>query len=119
MGQRRSCRSYGKESWDRYEVYEEVREEEAQGYQILSSRWVIIIKEVQNKESYKARLVARGCKEEIVAESPTVMRDTLNITKTIVGIKNFEIYSIDIKKAFLKDDKLERTVNSSRNSMET
>ena len=103
-----------KESWDRYEVYEEVREEEAQGHQILSSRWVIVIKEVQNKEFYKARLVARGCeeenKDEIVAESPTVMRDTLNIIKTIVGIKNFEIYSIDIKNAFLQGDELERVV---------
>lgn len=38
------------------------------------------------------------------------MRDTLNIIKTIVGIKNFEIYSIDIKNAFLQGDELERVV---------
>ena len=38
------------------------------------------------------------------------MRDTLNIIKTIVGIKNYEIYSLDIKNAFLQGDKSERDV---------
>ena len=103
-----------KESWDRYNVYEEVKEEEAQGHNILSSRWVVVIKELEGKEYYKARLVVRGCeeenREEIVAESPTVMRDTLNIIKTVVGIRNFELFSIDIKNAFLQGSELERKV---------
>ena len=38
------------------------------------------------------------------------MRDTLNVIKTVVGIKNFELYSIFINKAFLQGDSLERNV---------
>ena len=92
------------ESWDRYKVYEEVKEEEAQGYQVLSSRWVVVVKEVQGKEFCKARLVVRGCeddyKDQVVSEPPTVMRDTINLMQAVIGIKDFEIYSIDIKNAY-------------------
>ena len=52
--------------------------------------------------------MVRSCEEEngdeIVAESPTVLRDMLNIIKNIIGIKNFELHSLAIKNAFLQEE---------------
>ena len=88
-----------------YKVYEEVND---QGQDILTTRWVMTMK--QGKP--KARLVVRGFEEEEVVQndSPTVTRGAMRILFTIAASMPWLIKTTDIRSAFLQGNDLKRTV---------
>ena len=79
-----------------------------------SLRWVLISKESPEGYIPKARLVARGFKEDclqnIDKESPTCSKDSLRTLFTVAAQNDWCLKSIDIKTAFLQGNLLNRDV---------
>ena len=94
-----------------HDVYEEVDDV---GQECISSRWVITEKvdEVSQSVTVKARLCARGFEEEqnFRTDSPTCSRESVRILLGTLASKQWELSSIDITRAFLQGEAIERTV---------
>ena len=88
-----------------YGVYQEV---EDGGFETLSTRWVMTIKEGEPR----ARLVVRGFEEEEIVQkdSPTVSKSAMRVLFVVAASKSWEIKTTDIKSAFLQGKELDRTV---------
>ena len=94
-----------------FDTFEEVDDN---GQFVIKTRWVFTENDESKGYKLKARLCMRGDKEENVAniraDSPTAHKDTLNLALSIAANKNFEIFSGDIKSAFLQGKSLDRKV---------
>ena len=64
------------------------------------------------KESFKARLVARGFQENTKpqSDSPTAMRESFKLFLAITANSSFQMRAIDIRAAFLQAEPLKREV---------
>ena len=68
---------------------------------------------VNEKKVVKARLVARGFKEDsgdLCTDSPTCSKQSMHLVFLTAASNKWEIKSPNIKAAFLKGDKIERDV---------
>ena len=79
---------------------------------IIPSTWNVVLKDVNDKESVKARLCARGDKEVGVAksDSPTVTRQALRLLLTMAASRKQKGFSLDFKGAYLQGQLLDREV---------
>ena len=95
----------------KHNVYDE---SEDVGQRLISVRWVITQKFKNNKMIYKARLVARGFKEENLnntrKDSPTCCKDNFHLVLSIIVSNSWIIHSLDIKSTFLQGQKIDRDV---------
>lgn len=96
-------------NWHDFNVYTEVQN---QGQKTISTTWVITEKVKNNQKVVKARLVARGFEEDLAinVDSPTASKSTMRVFFAIVGMKQWECKTIDIKAAFLQGHKITRDV---------
>ena len=95
-----------------FDAFEEVNDD---GQFVIRTRWVFTVPDDQSKGyNLKARLCMRGDKEQnienIRADSPTAHKDSLKLALSIAANENFEIFSGDIKSAFLQGKSLDRKV---------
>ena len=84
----------------KWKNYEEIPNE---GQKIISCRWVCTEKPTDNGTVIKARLVARGFKEEsyiLRKDSPTCSKKSLRLVFTIISSNHWEVNSLDIQSAF-------------------
>ena len=79
---------------------------------IIPSTWNVVLKDVNNSESVKARLCARGDREagSVRTDSPTVSRQSLRLLLSIAASKGFKIHSLDFTGAFLQGQPIDREV---------
>ena len=97
-------------TWKLENVYEEVPDE---GQSCISVRWVIGEKEGPDKSLVmKARLCARGFEEsqEFRTDSPTCRRESVRIVLSVIASNKWNLNSIDIKRAFLQGNDIDRQV---------
>ena len=98
------------EKWREENVFQEVEEV---GQEKISTTWVVTEKLKDGKTVIKARLVARGYEEDkndIRADSPTCMKDSVRMMLGITAGKGWKIRSLDVKAAFLQGKMIEREV---------
>ena len=97
------------EQWKSRNVYTEINDD---GQECVSLRWVIKSKTIDNKPGIKARLCARGFKEEqnFQTDSPTCSREGLRSMFSPIASKKWPINAIDVKGAFLQGKDLERYI---------
>lgn len=99
------------QSWVENKVYTQVPD---QGQCKISTRWVYTNKNVNGKQIYKARLVARGFQERdagnIRNDSPTCSKESLRIALAIMASNHWVCKSMDIKTAFLQSKELDRLI---------
>lgn len=90
-------------------MFEEIQDT---GQDRISVRWVLKEKFIENKRSYKARLVARGFEEvdESRSDSPTCSKDSIRIVLTVAASNEWDCESMDIKAAFLQSKPMSRIV---------
>ena len=97
-------------NWRANNVYEEVNDE---GQKAISTRWVITEKVKGGETICKARLVARGFEEEMAEwekDAPTCSAETLKFCLTIIKLKKWTSYTLDVKTAYLQGDEIKREV---------
>ena len=95
-----------------FDAFEEV---EDTGQFVIKTRWVYTEHSDDSKGyTLKARLCMMGDREKDVknirADSPTAHKDSLKLVLAIAANENFEIFSGDIKSAFLQAQSLQRNV---------
>lgn len=98
------------QSWRQNHVYEEV---EDVGQKAISTRWVVTEKVKGGEKICKARLVARGFEEEMAEwekDAPTCNAETLKFCLTVIKVKKWKSYSLDVKTAYLQGDEIQREV---------
>ena len=99
------------ENLETYGVFEEVEDE---GQETVGSRWVITRKEKTEgqKQRVKGRLAAKGFqeKESPQSDSPTMLRESMNMFFSVAANEDFEFRKIDIRAAFLQAKQLDREV---------
>lgn len=99
------------ENWKNNDVFEEVP---YNNQHTISTRWVITTKEKDSIIITKARLVARGFEDNREnyqnIDSPTCSRESLSLTLSILSMKGWKCWAIDIKTAFLQGNPLNRDV---------
>ena len=91
-------------------VYEEV---EDMGQKAISTRWVITEKVKGREMMCKVRLVARGFEEEMAEwgkDAPTCNAETLKFCLTVITLKKWTCYTLDVKTAYLQGNKIQREV---------
>ena len=89
-------------NWKAHNVYEEV---EDNGQQCISTRWVIIKRNIEGVPKIKSRLVARGYEEQninIRTDSPTCNKENICLLLAIISIEHWKVRSLDFKSAFLQ-----------------
>ena len=88
-----------------FDVFEEVDDH---GEMCISTKWVIVQKSIK----VKARLVARGFEEDLVAAvySPTVAKPCVRLVLAIAASQGWIIQSTDVKAAFLQGQLITRDV---------
>ena len=113
--------------WDHFGVHSSVNEVDVQGQVILDSTWVIGIKNKSNESVtdglnnaipyYKARLCAKGNKEEPAglesptrADSPTLGRESLRMALAIAATNSWSAQTIDLIQSYLQGRDMERNV---------
>lgn len=97
-------------NWRDNNVYEEVNDE---GQKAISTRWVITEKVKEGETICKARLVARGFEEEMPEwekDAPTCSAETLKFCLTVIKLKKWISYTLDVKTAYLQGDEIKREV---------
>ena len=96
-------------NWKSQQVYVE---QEDRGQRCLSVRWVLTPKMIDNVVSTKARLCARGLKEnqDFHTDSPTCSRIGIRFALTGISSFSWRLNSIDVKTAFLQGKEMEHTV---------
>ena len=98
------------QSWRENYVYEEV---EDGGQKAISTRWIVTEKVKEGNKICKARLVARGFEEEMAEwekDAPTCNAETLKFCLTVMKLKKWTCYSLDVKTAYLQGDEIQREV---------
>ena len=98
------------QSWRENNVYKEV---EDIGQKAISTRWIVTEKIKEGKKICKARLVARGFEEEMAEwekDAPTCNAETLKFCLTVMKLKKWTCYSLDVKTAYLQGDQIQREV---------
>ena len=98
------------EMFDKYEVYEEVKDE---GQQRLGTMWLLTEKIKDGETVVKARLNIRGDQEDtedMRTDSPTVRKGNIKIVLMIAAAKQWEIKTSDVSNAFLQSVPIEREV---------
>ena len=98
------------QSWRENNVYEEVDD---LGQKAISTRWIVTEKVKEGKKICKARLVARGFEEEMAEwekDAPTCNAETLKFCLTIMKLRKWTCYSLDVKTAYLQGDEIKREV---------
>ena len=100
------------EKWKKFHVYDEVSLDDFPNSEVLSARWVITEKQVNDSLEYKARLVIRGFQESDapVSDSPTAGKTVLRLCLVVGSSKSWKIESLDVYAAFLQSEKLNRTI---------
>ena len=95
------------ESWKLNDVYHPV---ENTGQQLMSLRWVLKPKVIENRQSMKARLVARGFEETVNfrTDSPTCLHSSVRVVLAIISSKKWTLKSLDYKTAFLQGNPISR-----------
>lgn len=86
----------------------------------MSCKWMLRIK---RNNVYKARLVARGFEQMpgidyLETYAPVIRTSSLRFVLAIIIQKNFQIYSFDVKTAFLNDDRQEINVPGVTNRLQ-
>ena len=116
-GQDRVLRAKQKEleTLKQFETFTEVDERSLttrQKEKILPATWSVVLKDVNDDESVKARLCARGDLEPGAprSDSPTVSRQSLRLLLSSAASKGEKIYSLDFKGAFVQGQQIEREV---------
>ena len=96
-------------SWIQRKVYNEV---ENTGQNIISTKWVINIKEIEGKPGVKARLVAKGYQdlETVRSDSPCITREGVRLVLAAIASQSWNIQSLDISTAFLQSKPISRNV---------
>ena len=98
-------------TWKLEKVYEEIPDD---GQSCVSVRWVVSEKEDPEggPAIMKARLCARGFEEsqEFRTDSPTCKRESVRIVLSAIASKQWNLKSIDIKRAFLQGNAIDRDV---------
>ncbi len=97
-------------TWKDEDVYDEIIDE---GQSCMSVRWVIGEKEGPDKTTVvKARLCARGFEEQqdFRTDSPTCKRESVRIVLSVIASNKWMLNSIDIKRAFLQGNAIDRVV---------
>ena len=76
--------------WKTFDVYDEV---EDLGQEKITGTWVVVKKEIDDKEGIKARWVAKGFQEEreIKADSPTVSKLGIRVLFAIAASKEWPL----------------------------
>ena len=79
---------------------------------IIPSTWSVVLKDVNNAESVKARLCARGDKEvqTVRTDSPTVGKASLRLILASAASLGEKLSSMDFKGAFLQGQPIDREV---------
>ena len=98
------------QSWRENNVFEEV---EDVGQKAISTRWIVTEKVKVGKKICKARLVARGFEEEMAEwekDAPTCNAETLKFCLTVMKLKKWTCYTLDVKTAYLQGDEIQREV---------
>ena len=98
------------QSWIENDVYEEV---EDVGQRAISTKWIVTEKIKGGEKLCKARLVARGFEEEMPEwekDAPTCSSETLKFCLSIVKLKKWNCYTLDVKTAYLQGDEIQREV---------
>ena len=98
------------DSWDKYAVYEEVKDE---GQVRLDTNWVLTCKVVKGVSVIKARLTIRGDQEDtsgIRKDSPTVRRGNIKVFAAVAAKEHWEIKASDVACAFLQGVAIDREV---------
>ena len=88
-------------------------EEEDNGQDCISVRWVVTEKFKQGKLITKARLVARGFEENTLSirkDSPTCSKEAVRLTISLATSYGWKINSVDVKAAYLQGDPINREV---------
>lgn len=98
-------------NWFDNNVYSEV---EDNNQHTISCRWVVETKKLDDLDITKARLCARGFEDEEGTkrrtDSPTCSKEALRITFSIMASSNWSCKSLDIKRAFLQGNTLDREI---------
>ena len=98
------------QSWRENSVFEEV---EDMGQKAISTRWIVTEKVKGGENICKARLVARGFEEEMEEwekDAPTCNAETLKFCLTVIKLKKWTCYTLDVKTAYLQGDEIQREV---------
>lgn len=98
------------QSWRENNVFEEVDDV---GQKAISTRWIVTEKVKGGEKICKARLVARGFEEEMAEwekDAPTCSAEMLKFCLTIIKLKKWICYTLDVKTAYLQGDEIEREV---------
>ena len=97
------------DNWQQFNVFERIP---YCGQKLMSTRWVITEKELEDKRTVKARLVVRGFEEEtpVQSDSPTVHKESLRLFLAAAATLGNDIHSIDIKAAFLQGQVIDRVI---------
>ena len=96
----------------RFQVYDEVKTEDAKDGEVVSSVWVVTEKEVKEQRITKARLCARGYEEtsDFRRDSPTASKVGLRILFSMAANEGWTVEGLDAKSAFLQGDSIDRVV---------
>ena len=98
------------QSWRENNVYVEV---EDVGQKAISTRWIVTEKIKKGEKICKARLVARGFEEEMAEwekDAPTCNAETLKFCLTVMKLKKWTSYTLDVKTAYLQGEEIQREV---------
>ena len=100
------------DDWAHFKVYEEVCRNEYPEGEILSCRWVTEEKQANEGIQYKARLVIRGFEEKNnpQSDSPIANKCVIRLFLAISNIRKFKLKALDVKRAFLQSNQIQRTV---------
>ena len=101
------------DTWKLEGVYDEVP---GDGQSCMSVRWVIGEKKGPDKSLVlKARLCACGFEEfqDFRTDSPTCKRESVRMVLSTIASNKWNLKSIDIKRAFLQGNKIDRVYLSS------
>ena len=95
--------------WKDRRVYTEI---ENKGQKCVSVKWLIKPKLVNGNLKTKGRLVARGFEEkaEIRRDSPACSKSGVRLALMIIATNNWKLKSMDVQRAFLQTEDIEREV---------
>ena len=98
-------------SWIENDVYTEVKNKNQKA---ITCRWIITTKMIDGVNITKARLVARGFEDgdlgNCAIDSPTSSKESIRIALAVMSSMEWNCKIIDVKRAFLQGNPLERDV---------
>ena len=95
-------------NWKTKNVYEEIP---YNNQKLIHVKWVYTMKETNNQQIPKARLVVKGfeepAKDEILKDSPTCSKENLLVVLSVIAQGKWKLNSIDIKATFLQGENID------------